>query len=130
MKNRCVCPNANSYYRYGGRGISYSPEWEKFENFYNWAMEKGYSDKLTLDRIENDGNYCPYNCRWVTQKEQMSNTKNNVFVEVNGERKTLKQRSEKLGINYKTMENRYHAGDRGERFVRPLEYKHSPKNFK
>ena len=69
MKQRCENPKAISFPRYGGRGIAVCTEWKNsFEAFRNWAMANGYSDKLTIDRINNDGNYEPSNCRWVTNK--------------------------------------------------------------
>lgn len=73
MKNRCNTPSYSCYHRYGGRGITYCKEWENFEPFMEWALNNGYSDDLTLDRINNDGNYCPENCRWTTQHEQSMN---------------------------------------------------------
>lgn len=73
MKNRCDNPHARHYDRYGGRGISYCKEWSHFEPFYDWAMSNGYADGLTIDRINNDGNYEPTNCRWITIQEQQSN---------------------------------------------------------
>jgi len=73
MKSRCDNPNSQFYERYGGRGITYCKEWKKFEPFMEWALANGYSDSLTLDRIDNDGNYSPDNCKWSTQQEQAIN---------------------------------------------------------
>ena len=73
MKSRCNNPKYSSYHRYGGRGITYCEEWETFEPFLKWALKNGYSDDLTLDRIDNDGNYEPSNCRWATQSQQSYN---------------------------------------------------------
>ena len=73
MKQRCNNPHNQFYARYGGRGILYCKEWDSFPPFMEWALSNGYNDSLTLDRIDNDGNYCPSNCKWSTQSEQASN---------------------------------------------------------
>lgn len=76
MKQRCFNPNATSYYRYGERGIRVCEEWENsFENFKDWAYKHGYNDSLTIDRIDNDGNYCPENCQWLTNSENTAKVK-------------------------------------------------------
>lgn len=74
MKNRCFYQKDKSFEDYGGRGITVCEEWKNsFESFRDWSLLNGYSDNLTIDRINNDGNYDPSNCRWVTMKEQCSN---------------------------------------------------------
>lgn len=74
MKQRCLNPNNSRFHRYGGRGIAICAEWlDSFTNFYEWAMENGYTDKLTIERVDNDGNYCPDNCKWATMAEQLKN---------------------------------------------------------
>lgn len=75
MKARCNYESNPFYQRYGGRGITYCEEWENFEPFMRWALANGYSDSLTLDRIDNDGNYSQDNCRWATQQQQALNKK-------------------------------------------------------
>lgn len=107
MVSRCTDKKDIRYKHYGGRGISVCEEWNKFRPFYDWALSHGYDDKLTIDRIDVNGNYEPSNCRWITQKEQCNNKRNNINVEYNGETKTLKQWAEKYGIKYKLLHDRY-----------------------
>ena len=78
MKQRCTNPNFKQWKDYGGRGITVCDEWSRkngFDNFYEWAISHGYRDDLEIDRIDNDGNYEPNNCRFVTHKENMNNRK-------------------------------------------------------
>ena len=81
IKARILNPKNERYNDYGGRGITICEEWLDIHNFYNWAIQNGYSDELSIDRIDNDGNYEPSNCRWTTQTIQCRNTriqKNNI----------------------------------------------------
>lgn len=70
MKRRCTNPNCKDYQYYGGRGITICNEWRNnFQAFYDWAMSHGYSEELSIDRINHNGNYCPENCQWITVSE-------------------------------------------------------------
>ena len=72
MKQRCLNPNNPKYKRYGGRGIQICNEWLDILGFYNWAIKNGWQEGFSIDRIDNDGNYCPENCRWVSVSEKSS----------------------------------------------------------
>lgn len=113
MKARCYNKNHHAYNCYGGRGIKICDKWlEKesgFMNFYNWAINNGYQEGLSIDRIDVNGNYEPVNCRWVTQKVQTNNTRRNVYITYNGETHTLKEWSEILNIPYGTLQDRVHV---------------------
>ena len=107
MKNRCNNPNEPRYSDYGGRGITVCQEWlDDFMNFYNWAMENGYSDELSIDRINNDKGYSPDNCRWSTKKEQANNTRTSHNITYKGQTKTLTEWSEILGLSFHLLSNR------------------------
>jgi hypothetical protein len=73
MIRRCTVKKATRYERYGGRGISFCKDWEKYQYFKEWALKNGYKENLTLDRIDNDGNYEPNNCRWSSKSTQSQN---------------------------------------------------------
>lgn len=107
IKARCHNSNTYNYKDYGGRGIMICNEWDvSFESFRDWALSNGYTDELTIDRIDVNGNYEPSNCRWATPKEQSNNKRNNIMVEINGEKKTLKQWCEIYNKDYKIVHSR------------------------
>lgn len=107
MKKRCNNPNATEYKNYGGRGISVCEEWSKdFQNFYDWAINNGWTKELTIDRIDTNGNYCPENCRWADVKTQMNNMTKNHYIEYNGDTYTLSTLSEHLNIPYNIVRYR------------------------
>lgn len=92
MKARCYNENEDRYPIYGGRGITVCDEWkDDFIAFCSWALQNGFSEELEIERIDNDGNYCPKNCRWATHQEQYLNKRNTIRVEVSGETIALKQ---------------------------------------
>lgn len=100
MKVRCYNPNFRAYSRYGGRGITVCDEWlHDFPAFREWAIQNGYSDNLTIDRIENSKGYSPENCRWVSYKTQANNTRRNIVVTIDGETATIAEICKKRDIN-------------------------------
>lgn len=111
IKKRCLNKTSSDYHNYGGRGISICNEWKNsFESFYKWAIKSGYSNNLTIDRIDNSGDYCPENCRWVSRQIQCNNTRRNHFITYNGETHTLSDWCKILGLNYYTVRRRFHTG--------------------
>ena len=115
MMHRCYDIKHHKYPRYGDRGIVICDEWKNnYNSFYKWAIENGFKLGLSIDRINNDGNYEPNNCRWTTRKEQMNNTSRNRFITLNNETHTLAEWCEKLGIKYNTASSRLYRGKSAE----------------
>lgn len=111
MKQRCYNKNHINYKRYGGRGITVCDEWlNNSQAFVDWALSHGYADDLTIDRIDNNGNYEPDNCRWATQEEQQHNKSSNVFLTYKGKTQDIKQWADDLGVYYVTLWTRYKNG--------------------
>lgn len=105
MKARCNNPTAVSYKAYGARGIRVCSEWlgeDGFKNFHNWAITHGYSDELEIDRIDNDGNYEPSNCRWVSKRENRMRQKQMRWFEVEGITHNISQWCRELKISKAT----------------------------
>lgn len=103
IKSRCNNPNESEYENYGGRGIKICEQWKNdFVTFYDWAMSHGYSDELTIDRIDNDGNYEPSNCRWAAQIEQANNKRNTIKIRIKDKTISLRRFCELIGLKYKT----------------------------
>ena len=112
MKGRCNNPNDPRYDRYGGRGISVCEEWNtSFQSFYDWAISNGYSEELTIDRIDNDGNYEPSNCRWSTNKEQCNNRATNINIKIGNATKTLTEWCEIFDVDVARTMARYHRDE-------------------
>lgn len=108
MKSRCYDKNDLHYSYYGGRGIIIGDEWlNSFDAFAQWSVKNGFSDNLQIDRIDNNGNYEPSNCRWVTLKENCRNRSTNVMIPYNNGYVTLVEYAEILGIPYKTAYSKY-----------------------
>lgn len=106
IKKRCFNKKCKDYKNYGGRGITICDEWKNdFMSFYNWAMDNGYQDNLTIDRINNDGNYEPNNCKWSTRLEQNNNKRNIILIFEKETNKiyTISQLCNKLNISYECL---------------------------
>ena len=112
MVQRCTNPKASNYYRYGGRGITICDEWRtNSKAFFDWAIANGYSEGLTIERVDNSGSYCPENCRWVGRVTQQNNTRRNHFVTWNGVTHSIAEWSRLLGINHATLRYRVNHGN-------------------
>lgn len=112
IKERCYKPYCKSYKYYGGRGIKMCEEWlNSYESFKEWALNNGYREDLTLDRIDVNGDYSPNNCRWVSMKVQQNNRTNNHFITYNGKTKTLTQWCEELNLPYYKIRMRIDYGN-------------------
>jgi hypothetical protein len=108
IKNRCHAKKGKAKRDYADRGISICKEWdESFECFYNWAINNGYSDDLTIERIDNNGDYCPENCRWATWEEQKMNRRNTLKIDYKGETICLIDACKALNFPYKRAYQRY-----------------------
>ena len=112
MKNRCADKTLKNY---GGRGITVCDEWQNsFEAFYQWAMQSGYNDNLSIDRIDNEKGYSPQNCRWATNKEQSRNRRTNHYVIYEGEKYLITDLEKKIGLSRKTIARRIQRGQKIE----------------
>lgn len=111
MLKRCYLSSNASYDRYGGRGIGVCEEWRSdFKNFYEWAMQNGYGDGKSIDRIDVNGDYCPGNCRWVNAKHQANNRTNTTYITFSGQTRSASEWAEITGIPRVTIKNRIRKG--------------------
>ena len=110
IKVRCTKPNCSHYKNYGGRGITYDSSWEYFENFYKWALDNGYKDNLTIERIDVNGNYCPENCKWITLKEQAQNRRNTYRINYKGKEYCASELARMFNIKVDTLKKRINSG--------------------
>lgn len=108
MMQRCYNENLYGYRDYGGRGIKICEEWYKkggFWKFRDWALANGYREDLSIDRIDNDKGYSPDNCRWATTSEQNNNKRNNIIIEIDGQKHSLTEWAEILKIKKRIIQN-------------------------
>jgi len=111
IKSRCLNKNRLAYKRYGGRGITICPAWEKSpEAFIRWALAAGWRKPLQIDRKDNDGPYSPENCRFVTASINSSNRRDTRYLKIDGERISFPDAAKKYGINVETIRKRIKAG--------------------
>lgn len=111
MIDRCENPKGASYHNYGGRGITICPLWRNdFTAFCEWARTHGYRQGLSIDRIDNDGDYSPDNCRFVGAKEQARNRRTNHIISFQGETKTLIEWAETIDMHPHTLQKRLASG--------------------
>lgn len=109
MMDRCYREKSANYGFYGGRGIKVCEEWHNIEAFEKWCKESGFSQGLSLDRINPEKDYSPDNCRWATAKEQANNRRNTLYLTYNGERHTISEWAAITGICRSTISNRVYG---------------------
>lgn len=109
MRKRCENPCDPAYHYYGGRGIKVCERWSSFEAFRD-DMKATYKPSLTLERVDNNGNYCPENCVWADRKTQAANRRTNHYVEVDGEKVHVAELARRVGINEASMRERIEKG--------------------
>lgn len=111
IKQRCLNPQSKAYKNYGGRGICICDEWKNnFENFYKWSISNGYTKGLTIDRIDNNSNYSPQNCRWVTRLQQANNKRNTIYLTINNKTDSLSNWLRFYNVNRSTYMTRIKYG--------------------
>lgn len=129
IKTRCYNENASNYHNYGGRGITMCDEWlNDYDVFKEWALEHGYDysksrSEQQIDRKDNDGNYCPENCRIVTQKENARNTRLNKPLTYNGETHTMGEWAEMLNISYVMLKSRVERAEKTGESIEEILFK-------
>ena len=119
IKERCFNPNHHKYPRYGGRGITVCDQWSN--SFENFLADMGKRPEgTTIDRIDNDGDYCPENCRWGTGEQQANNKSTNVFLTFNGVTQTIAQWGRELNLCANTLYNRRKRGLDVDKILMPI----------
>lgn len=110
MRARTENKNNHAFKDYGARGIKLCEEWKEFENFRIWALQNGYKEGLSIEREDNDGDYCPENCKWADNETQANNKRSSRKIKYNGEIKTVNQWAKQYGINRATLTERLNKG--------------------
>lgn len=110
MKGRCFNPRNSEYKNYGGRGITVCDEWLDYISFRNWAINNGYTNELTIERINVDLGYCSDNCKWIPLKEQLRNTTRTIYITYNGETLCANDWAKRFGIPHNSLVRRFRKG--------------------
>lgn len=126
VKARVHRPTSKDYPRYGGRGVTLCPEWERYEGFRDWAMANGYAPDLSIDRRDRDGDYTPENCRWADAITQTRNRSCTLTYTYQGITDVLAAHCERAGLSYSTVHNRLRC--RGWSIERALETPATPRS--
>lgn len=129
MKERCLSPGSHAYALYDGRGITVCDEWRNsFDAFRDWALTHGYSEDLSIDRIDVDGDYCPENCRWADAITQSNNTRCNHMLTYSGRTMSVSRWAVEIGISRGTLVSRLSAGWSVQQAIEtPVEHKYASK---
>lgn len=128
MNERCSSPTSNAYEDYGGRGIRVCKEWKDYKTFHEWAISNGYKEGLSIERVDNDGNYEPSNCKWIPISKQASNRRNIRYLTLNGRERSLLEWSEEFGLDPSNVRTRLKRGWSVERaLTTPDDYRRSKK---
>lgn len=132
MKQRCNNPKCEAYRNYGARGIKVCEEWNRFEPFLEWCIQNGYKKGLDLDRKNNNGDYTPENCRWISRKENLNNRRNTVYLTVCGKKLPETVWAEKIGVDRALI--KYWIKTKGKcyaekRIEESLKNGYSPRNY-
>lgn len=125
IKCRCYNPNDKAFHNYGARGIKISDKWNTYDNFEKWALKNGYKKGLWIDRIDNDSDYSPENCRWITPKEQQNNKRTNVKIIIDGVEKTIQEWADYSGIKPMTIKRRIKLGWDNSDLLKPVDSRYS-----
>jgi len=118
IKKRCTSKTSKPYKNHGGRGIKMADEWQDFNVFYKWCIDNGWKDGLSIDREDNDGDYSPDNCRFVTATIQAKNRRSTIMLSYKGETMCLMDWSKRINISHEVLRYRYHKGHSVERILK------------
>ncbi|MFA6778134.1 MAG: hypothetical protein WCR80_06875 [Bacilli bacterium] len=126
MKTRCNNDKHKQARDYKGRNIKIYKDWYDFSSFKEWALNNGYLENLTLERIDNDGNYCPDNCTWASRQEQALNRRDNIYVNV---KMVLAEVCRVYSLPYESTRKRLKKGQNINQIIKERRFKNGRKNF-